>query len=50
MRTRRLADVEGGFETVGAFIEEARFKTALQEAMRLAALVNQYIAEQAPWR
>ena len=44
-----LADVEGGFETVGSFIEEARFKTAVQEAMRLAALVNQYIAEQAPW-
>ena len=44
-----LADVEGGFETVGSFIEEARFKNALQEAMRLAALVNQYIAEQAPW-
>jgi methionyl-tRNA synthetase len=44
-----LADVEGGFETVGALIEETRFKNALQEAMRLAALVNQYIAEQAPW-
>jgi methionyl-tRNA synthetase len=44
-----LAHVEGGFDTVGTFIEEARFKNALQEAMRLAALVNQYIAEQAPW-
>jgi methionyl-tRNA synthetase len=44
-----LAEVESGFETVGALIEEARFKNALQEAMRLAALVNQYIAEQAPW-
>jgi methionyl-tRNA synthetase len=44
-----LVEVEGGFETVGALIEEARFKNALQEAMRLAGLVNQYIAEQAPW-
>jgi methionyl-tRNA synthetase len=44
-----LSEVEGGFETVGALIEEARFKSALQEAMRLAALVNQYIAEQSPW-
>jgi methionyl-tRNA synthetase len=44
-----LSEVEGGFDTVGGLIEEARFKNALQEAMRLAALVNQYIAEQAPW-
>ena len=44
-----LADVEGGFDTVGSLIEEARFKNALQETMRLAGLVNQYIAEQAPW-
>jgi methionyl-tRNA synthetase len=44
-----LSDVEGGFEMVGSLIEEARFKNALQEAMRLAGLVNQYIAEQAPW-
>jgi len=44
-----LSEVEGGFDTVGSLIEEARFKNALQEAMRLAGLVNQYIAEQAPW-
>jgi methionyl-tRNA synthetase len=44
-----LAEVEGGFESVAALIEEARFKNALQETMRLAGLVNQYIAEQAPW-
>ena len=44
-----IAEVESGFETVGSLIEVARFKNALQEAMRLAGLVNQYIAEQAPW-
>jgi methionyl-tRNA synthetase len=44
-----LAEVEGGFETVGSLIEAARFKHALQEAMRLASLGNQYVAEQAPW-
>ena len=44
-----LAEVEGGFDTVGSLIEAARFKNALQETMRLAGLVNQYIAEQAPW-
>jgi methionyl-tRNA synthetase len=44
-----LAEVEGGFESVGALIEAARFKNALQEIMRLAGLGNQYITEQAPW-
>ena len=44
-----LAEVERGFESVGSLIEAARFKNALQEAMRLAGLGNQYIAEQAPW-
>ncbi len=43
------AEVESGLETVGAFIEAARFKNGLQETMRLAGLVNQYLAEQAPW-
>jgi len=44
-----LAEVAKGFETVGTQIEAARFKAALQEAMRIAALGNQYLAEQAPW-
>ena len=44
-----LAAVEGGFETVGAQIENARFKAALGEAMQLATRVNQYLSEQAPW-
>ena len=44
-----LAAVEGGFETVGALIEQARLRAALAEAMRLASLVNQYLSEQAPW-
>jgi methionyl-tRNA synthetase len=45
-----LAEVETGFETVGSLIESARFKSGLQEIMRIAALGNQYVAEQAPWR
>ena len=44
-----IAAVEGGFETVGAQIEKARFKAALAEAMQLATRVNQYLSEQAPW-
>jgi methionyl-tRNA synthetase len=44
-----LAAVAGGFDTVGALIEQVRFKAALAEAMRISSLANQYIAEQAPW-
>lgn len=44
-----LDDIERGFESVGSLIEAARFKAALQEAMRLAGLGNQYVAAQAPW-
>ena len=44
-----LAEVENGFESVGSLIEAARFKNALQGAMHLASLGNQYVAEQAPW-
>jgi methionyl-tRNA synthetase len=44
-----LREVAAGFDAVGALIEGARFKNALQEAMRLAGLGNQYVAEQAPW-
>ncbi len=44
-----LVEIERGFESVGTLIEAARFKAALQEAMRLAGLGNQYVAAQAPW-
>jgi len=44
-----LAAIAGGFETVGAEIERARFRAALAEAMGLATQVNQYVSEQAPW-
>jgi methionyl-tRNA synthetase len=44
-----LDEIEAGFDTVGELIETARFKNGLQEIMRLAALGNQYLAEQAPW-
>ena len=44
-----IADVEGGFEAVGAQIEQARFRAALGEAMHLATRVNQYVSDQAPW-
>ncbi len=44
-----LAEVAHGFDTVGSQIEGAHFKAALAEAMRIAALGNQYVAEQEPW-
>jgi methionyl-tRNA synthetase len=44
-----LAEVEAGFDSVGAAIESARFKNGVQEAMRLAGLANQYLSEQEPW-
>jgi methionyl-tRNA synthetase len=47
--SKLLAEVEAGFDSVGSLIEAARFKSALQEAMRLASLGNQYVAAQAPW-
>ncbi len=44
-----LTAIEGGFDTVGALIEQTRFRAALAETMRLASLVNQYVTAQAPW-
>jgi methionyl-tRNA synthetase len=41
--------VEAGFDSVGGLIEQARFKAALAETMRLASLVNAYVSEEAPW-
>jgi methionyl-tRNA synthetase len=45
-----VAAVEPGFGAVGAHLEAARFRAALQEAMRLAALVNQYLTTTEPWK
>jgi methionyl-tRNA synthetase len=44
-----LAAVEAGFGTVGELIEQARFRQAIGEAMRLSAQANQYLSDQAPW-
>src|SRR6266511_1551227 len=45
-----IAAIEGGFASVGALLEAARFKAALGEAMRLAGQLNQYLSEQEPWK
>jgi methionyl-tRNA synthetase len=41
--------VEAGFDSVGGLIEQARFKAALAETMRIGSLVNAYVSEEAPW-
>jgi methionyl-tRNA synthetase len=46
----QIAAAEGGFAVAGALLDEARFKAALTEIMRLAAGVNQYLGEQEPWK
>ena len=45
-----IAQVEGGFASIGELLEGARFKAAISEAMRLAGLVNIYLSEQEPWK
>jgi methionyl-tRNA synthetase len=44
-----LDGVGAGFESVGALIEQSRFRAAIAEAMRVSTLANQYVADQAPW-
>lgn len=41
--------IEMGFETVGREIEAVHLRGALAEAMRLAAEVNKYLDQTAPW-
>ncbi len=43
-----LAVIDGGFESVGKHLEGVGLRAALQEAMRLARLVNGYL-DRAPW-
>jgi methionyl-tRNA synthetase len=44
-----LDGVAAGFESVGALIDQSRFRAAIAETMRVSTLANQYVAEQAPW-
>lgn len=43
-----LAVIDGGFQVVGSEIQAVRLRAALQEAMRLARVVNGYL-DRAPW-
>jgi methionyl-tRNA synthetase len=44
-----LATIEAGFQSVGGQIEAVHLRAALGEAMRLAAEVNKYLDQAAPW-
>ena len=46
---RALAAIGAGFDQVAKLIDEARFKAALAEAMRLSSIGNQYVDHEAPW-
>lgn len=48
--TQLLSAIDGGFESVGSFYDKTEFRNALNEAMRLSSLVNQYLDETAPWK
>jgi len=45
-----LAEIAAGFDSVGGLIEQARFRAAIAEAMRLSSRANEYLAAQAPWQ
>jgi methionyl-tRNA synthetase len=44
-----LRATEEGFSSIGGLIEQARFKAALTEVMRLATLANRYLNDEKPW-
>src|SRR5205823_7029516 len=44
-----LESIAAGFASVGELIEQARFRAALAEAMRLSSIGNQYVDHEAPW-
>jgi methionyl-tRNA synthetase len=44
-----LDAIAAGFDEVGVQIQRVRFKAAINEAMRLSSLANQYVADQEPW-
>ena len=45
-----LAGIETGFQSVGGLLDAVKLRAALQEAFRLAATVNQYLDQMAPWQ
>jgi methionyl-tRNA synthetase len=47
--TALLAAIDAGFDTVAELYDRCTFRAAVQEALRLSTLVNQYLEESKPW-
>lgn len=47
--TDLLGFVEDSFKRIGGELEAVRLRAALQETMKLASIVNQYLDQTAPW-
>jgi methionyl-tRNA synthetase len=45
-----LQGIDAGFQSVGALLDAVKLRPALQETFRLAATVNQYLDQMAPWQ
>ncbi len=45
-----IATIESGFNSVGDLLEAVKIRGALNEAMRLATVVNKYLDTSAPWK
>src|SRR6476661_8237034 len=45
-----LTTSRAAFDTVGALLEQNKFKQAITEAMRLAGAANKYISDTEPWK
>lgn len=44
-----LSVIEDGIQEVGSLYDQVKLRAALKEALRLAAEVNKYLDDQAPW-
>jgi methionyl-tRNA synthetase len=44
-----LAEIEAGFDSVGAYFDACKFRAATQEALALSTRVNQYLETHKPW-
>jgi methionyl-tRNA synthetase len=47
--TALIAEIDAGFETVGALYDACKFRTAVRECLRLSTLANQYLEATSPW-
>ncbi len=47
--TTLLAAIDAGFDTIAELYDNCTFRAAVQEALRLSTLVNQYLEESKPW-